>query len=99
MSRYVLDQIYKLYVRPHLDYDDIIYHKHDRKFKLEFTKRLGLPSTLQHLLLVVHGEELTLISCTKNSAGKVFITGGGLDVSVTFISFELIRDLYTYTLR
>ena len=25
-SRDVLDQVYKLYVRPHLDYGDIIYH-------------------------------------------------------------------------
>ena len=27
VARDVLDQIYKLYVRPHLDYGDIIYHK------------------------------------------------------------------------
>ena len=40
VSRDVLDQIYKLYVRPHLDYGDIIYHRHDPEFKLEFTKRL-----------------------------------------------------------
>ena len=26
VSRDVRDQIYKLYVRPHLDYGDIIYH-------------------------------------------------------------------------
>ena len=43
---------------------------------LNLPKGLSLPSTLQHLLLVVHGEELTL-SCMKNSAGKFFITGGG----------------------
>ena len=29
VSRDVLDQMYKLYVRPHLDYGDIIYHKFD----------------------------------------------------------------------
>ena len=29
VSRDVLDQIYKLYVRPHLDYGDIIYHRDD----------------------------------------------------------------------
>ena len=40
VSRDVLDQIYKLYVRPHLDYGGIIYHRHDPEFKLEFTKRL-----------------------------------------------------------
>ena len=44
MSKYlhrdVLDQLYKLYVRPHLDYCDIIYHKHDPNLKLDFTKKL-----------------------------------------------------------
>ena len=39
-SRGVLDQIYKLYVRPHLYYDDIIYHKNDPELKLGFTKKL-----------------------------------------------------------
>ena len=40
VSRYVLDQIYKLYVRPHLDYGDIIYHRPDPEMKLDITKRL-----------------------------------------------------------
>ena len=40
VSRDVLDQIYKLYVRPHLDYSDIIYHKYDPEYTLELTKKL-----------------------------------------------------------
>ena len=40
VSRDVLDQMYKLYVRPHLDYDDIIYHKVDSELSLDFTKKL-----------------------------------------------------------
>ena len=40
VSRGVLDQIYKLYVRPHLYYYDIIYHKYDPELKLDFTKKL-----------------------------------------------------------
>ena len=40
VSRDVLDQMYKLYVRPHLDYGDIIYHKFDPELTLEFTKKL-----------------------------------------------------------
>ena len=40
VTRDVLDQMYKLYVRPHLDYGDIIYHKHDPDMNLEFTKKL-----------------------------------------------------------
>ena len=38
VSRDVCDQIYKLYVRPHLDYGDIIYHKHDPEFTHDMTK-------------------------------------------------------------
>ena len=40
MARDVLDQIYKLYVRPHLDFGDIIYHKYDPEMRLTFTQRL-----------------------------------------------------------
>ena len=44
MSRYVthevLDQMYKLYVRPHLDYGDIIYHKYNPELNLDITKKL-----------------------------------------------------------
>ena len=44
MSKYVschiLDQMYKLYVRPHLDYGDLIYHKDDPDASLSLTKRL-----------------------------------------------------------
>ena len=40
LSRLVLDQIYKLHVRPHLDYEDIVYLKHDPEMKLDFTRRL-----------------------------------------------------------
>ena len=40
VSRNVLDQMYKLYVRPHLDYGDIVYHKYDPDLSSVFTKRL-----------------------------------------------------------
>ena len=40
VSRDVLDQMYKLYVRPILDYGDIIYRKFDPELTLEFTKKL-----------------------------------------------------------
>ena len=53
VSRDVLDQIYKLYVRPHLDYGDIIYHKYDPEFKLDFTKKLE--STQYSAALAVTG--------------------------------------------
>ena len=40
VTREVLDQMYKLYVRPHLHYGDIIYHKYDHELTLTFTKKL-----------------------------------------------------------
>ena len=40
VSRSVLDQIYKLYVRPHLDYGDIIYHRYDPEMQSHFTQAL-----------------------------------------------------------
>ena len=40
VSRDVLDQMYKLYLRPHLDYGDIIYHNFDPELTLQFTKKL-----------------------------------------------------------
>ena len=36
----VLDQLCKLYVRPHFDYGDIIYHRNDSDFRLDFTNKL-----------------------------------------------------------
>ena len=40
VSRDVLDQVYKLYVRPHLDYGDIIYHRFDSNMSLNLTRKL-----------------------------------------------------------
>ena len=40
VARDVLDQIYKLYVRPHLDYGDIIYNKYVPEMRLTLTQRL-----------------------------------------------------------
>ena len=40
VSRHVLDQMYKLYVRPHLDNGDVIYHKFDPELTLDFTKKI-----------------------------------------------------------
>ena len=40
VTREVLDQMYKLYVRPHLDYEDIIYQKYDPHMLLYITKKL-----------------------------------------------------------
>ena len=53
ISRDVLDQMYKLYVRPHLDHGDTIYHKYDPEYTLELTKKLE--STQYSAALAVSG--------------------------------------------
>ena len=53
VSRNVLDQVYKLYVRPHLDYGDIIYNRYDPDMRLNVTKRLE--QTQYHAALAVTG--------------------------------------------
>ena len=53
VSRDVIDQVNKLYVRPHLDYGDITYHNHDPDLKLDCTKKLD--STQYSAALAVSG--------------------------------------------
>ena len=40
VSRNVLNLAYKLYVRPHLDYGDLLYHRYDPEMRLCFTQKL-----------------------------------------------------------
>ena len=40
VSREVLNQIYKLFIGPHLDCGDIIYHKNDPQMTFDVAKRL-----------------------------------------------------------
>ena len=40
VTRDVLDQMHKLYVRPYLDYGDVIYHRDDPEMNSGLTKRL-----------------------------------------------------------
>ena len=82
MSRYVtrevLDQMYKLfYVRPHLDYGDIIHHKYDPELNLNFTKKLE--ATQYSAALAVSGAWCGTknINFMENLVGKVYTTEDG----------------------
>ena len=41
ISKEVLYQAFKIYIRPHLDYGDIIYHRFDPEMQLDITNKLG----------------------------------------------------------
>ena len=98
LSKYVtcdvLDQIYKLHVRPHLDYGDIMYHKYDPEFKLDFEKLLEC--TQYSAALAVSGACRGTNTDFKNFTGKSFIIGYGIDVYVTFINCKATKDRHTY---
>ena len=49
VTRDVLDQTYKLYVRPHLDYGDVLYDHYDPKFSLSLTTVL---ESVQHFAVL-----------------------------------------------
>ena len=99
MSRDVLDQIYKLYVRPHLDYGDIIYHKYDPEFELDFTKKLE--STQYSAALAVSGvwHGTNTDKLYEDLVGKFFTAGGDIDACVTSTNCEMIRDPCTYSFK
>ena len=82
-------------MRPHLDYGDIIYHKYDPEFKLDFSKRLE--STQYSAALSVSGawRRTTKTKFRKNLTGKSFIIGDSTDVHVTFINCKVTKDHYT----
>ena len=80
VSRDVLDQMYKLYLRPHFDYGDTIYLKFDPELTLEFTKKLETVQYSAALLSVRPGEGLISVKSAKNLDGSTFITEDGTDV-------------------
>ena len=93
VSRDVPDQIYKRYVRPHLDYGDIIYHKYDPEFKLG--EKVGIHPILSSACGGWGmGVELILTDFMKSSVGKSFTTEGSIDACVTFTNCGMIKDPY-----
>ena len=89
-SREVLDQTYMLYVRPHLDYGDIIYHNYDPDIQLNFMHQLE--QTQYKAALAVSGVCTPTCgwvqvgkNCLKSSDGKHFITeGSAKDYVISF---------------
>ena len=82
VSRHVLDQMYKLYVRPHLDYGDIVYHKYDPEIKLDTTKRLERTQYSAALAVTGAWRGTSRQRLFENWDGRVFIRGGGIGTCV-----------------
>ena len=74
VSHDALDQLYKLYVRPHLDYGDTICHRYDPFMTQDVTGRLEQTSAAPAVTRAQRD--------TMNCDGKIS-TIGDLDVSAT----------------
>ena len=83
VSRDVLDQVYQLYVRPHLDYGDIIYHKYDPKMSLSFTQRLK--QTQYYAALALDDEPLCELLLFGDPRFSVASNSKILEATISFI--------------
>jgi len=79
VSRYVLNQVYKRYVWPHLDYGDIIYHRYDPGMSLNITKWLKQTQYQAALAVIVAWKGTIRQKLYNDKAGKAHIIEGGTD--------------------
>ena len=75
LPRHTLNEIYKLYVRPHMDYGDVIYHIPGKV--CDFSGNFVLPNLMEKLesvqysaALAEHGGEHLERSCTQTLVGS-----------------------------
>ena len=76
VDSYVLNLSYKFYVRPHLDYGDIIYHNQ----RSDLMKLIEQVQYKAALIVSVVGRELVERDYMRNLVGNRFVKGGGLVV-------------------
>ena len=85
VSRDVLNQLYKLYVGPHLDYGDIMYHKHDPSMRLDFTNKLEQTQYAAALAATVAWKGTRETNFTKSFVGKLCMIEDGTEGCVIFL--------------
>ena len=98
-----LDQIYKMYVRPHFNFCDVIYHLPEKQDLL--TSKMNLPFWMEkiekgkfHASLAVTGTwKTTSREIMTNLVGSPFGKADGVVVLCNFSKFRMV--LYQITLR
>ena len=93
----VLIKLYKFYVRPHLDYGDIIYHKYDPSMPLDLTNKLEQIQYAAALAVTGAWKVQVETNCTKSSGGKLCMIGDGPEGCAIFQTKKtLISTLSVY---
>ena len=81
LTRVVLDQLYQLYVRPHLDYGDIIYHRNDPDFRLDFPNKFESVQYSDALAVSEGWRGTNRQSFLNNLGGNLYTIKDGIDNS------------------
>ena len=68
LPRHTLNDLYKLYVRPHLDYGDVIYHIPPKVF--EFSQTVILPNLMEKLESVQYSAALAVTGTWRGTSSE-----------------------------
>ena len=66
MQRHTLNELYKLYVRPHLDYGDVIYHIPEKV--CDFSQYIILPNLMEKLESVQYSAALAVSGAWRGTS-------------------------------
>ena len=91
LSRDVLDQVYKLYVRLHLDYGDIIYHKFDPNMSLDLPTKIEQTQYSAALAVTGAWRGTNRQRLYEELGWETFTRDGGIDVN--FYSLKMSATL------
>ena len=97
LPRHTLNEMYKLYVRPHLDYGDVTYHIPHKI--CEFSHSFKLTNQMEQLEAVQYSAALAVTGAWKGTslekymkslAGSLSTSVYGVDVLFSFIRLSTI---------
>ena len=77
LPRHTLNEMYKMYVRPHLDYGDVIYHIHHKI--CEFCQSFKLTYQMERLEAVQYSATLAVTGAWKGTSRKKIYDELGLE--------------------
>ena len=72
LPRHTLNELYKLYVRPHLDYGDVIYHIPSKA--CEFSQNIILPNMMEKLESVQYSAALVITGTWRETSREKLYT-------------------------
>ena len=102
LPRQSLNELYKLYLRPHLDYGDVIYHT--PQHVCEFSQNITLSNQMEKLKSIQYSAALAVtgawkgtsrVNCTMSLVGNHSISVVGIRVSFFSVKLSIISLLTT----